>query len=57
VVLSSLLWGCVDTADPTGPVPTPPGDEGEFTSVVVTGAGVVDPAGGEGSRTRSSASR
>lgn len=27
------MWGCVDTAEPTGPVPKPEPDPGELTSV------------------------
>jgi hypothetical protein len=32
-----VLWGgCVDHAEPTGPVPTPPDDGGEITAPAVT---------------------
>lgn len=34
VVAGILASGCVDTAEPTGPAPNPPGDEGELTSLV-----------------------
>ena len=51
VALSSLVVACVETDDPTGPAPTPPGDEGELTSAVVTEAGVVDLVAGARART------
>ncbi len=43
-----LLMACVETSEPTGPPPTPPGDEGELTSAVVTPAGVADAADSRG---------
>ena len=57
VAMSMLMLGCVDTAEPTGPVPTPPGDEGELTSAVVTEAGVEEPGGPGPTRPRSGAPR
>ena len=36
IPVTLLMLGCVDTAEPTGPAPPPPGDEGELTSAVVT---------------------
>jgi hypothetical protein len=58
IVLSILLPGCVDTAEPTGPVPTPPGDEGgELTSAVTTEAGVAEDVAGAQAPRRSRASR
>ena len=53
VLVSVLMLGCVDTAEPTGPAPTPPGDEGELTSAVVTEAGVEEPTGDARARQRS----
>lgn len=34
-VLSMAVAGCVDYAEPTGPVPVPEPDPGELTSVAV----------------------
>lgn len=57
MVFSLLMLGCVDTAKPTGPVPMPPPDEGEFTSAVGTEAGNAGSAEGARTRLRSGASR
>lgn len=34
-----VIAGCVDTAEPTGPMPNPPEDPGELTSVVIDAVG------------------
>jgi len=39
-----LMLGCVDTDELTGPAPKPPGDEGELTSTVVSGADAAEQA-------------
>lgn len=40
-----LVLGCVDTAEPTGPAPTPPEDDGgELTPGAVTVAGTAQAA-------------
>ena len=59
VVLSSLVVACVETDDPTGPAPTPPGDEGELTSAVATEVGQEAPVGDgwASTHTRASANR
>jgi len=47
---------CVDTAEPTGPVPTPEPEPGELTSVVRPADGPASAASRPGSRSPTSAS-
>ena len=56
LLVGLLLPACVDTAEPTGPVPAPEGEEGELTSSVVEDAGA-EAVGRSQSRTRSVAPR